>query len=318
MSWKANTAAIATLKLKKENNFIFALVKYKHLYMLLTLPILYFVIFKYIPIIGNIVAIRSYIPGKSMFGEKWVGLKYFEMFIKDPTFWGIFWNTITLGITTLVTCFPIPIIFALLLNEIRNVRYKKFVQTVSYLPHFISVLVIVGMMSEFLSPTSGLVNTVIKNMGCEPIHFMIRPEWFRPIYISTEVWQGMGWSAIIYIAALSNIDIQLYEAAEIDGASRIRKILSITIPGISSTIVITFIITIGQIMNVGFEKVLLLMNGGNQTAADVISTYVYRMGIVNNNYSFSAAVGLFEAVAGLLFIITANYVAGKFSDTSLW
>lgn len=311
-------AVEAAMPAQKQHKRLKRFMRYKYLYLLLLLPMLHLLIFRYIPLLGNVIAFRSYQPGGSMFGKSWVGLKHFKMFIGDPNFWNIFKNTIILSVESLAFGFPLPIIFAILLNEAKGIYFKKVVQTISYLPHFISVVVIVGMVNEFLSPSTGIVNMLLQKMGAEPIFFIVKPEWFRTIYVGTGVWQGMGWNSIIYLAALSNIDVGLYEAAKIDGAGRFKQLWHVTLPGIAPTIVILLVISIGQMMSVSFEKVLLLMNGGNQKVAEVISTYTYKMGLVNNNYSYSAAVGLFEGVLGTFLVIGANYISRRVSETSLW
>ena len=309
--------AVSSGKAERKKKFQY-IARYKYLYLLMVWPLIQLIIFRYIPLIGNIIAFRKYQPGGSMFGTGWVGFKNFEMFIGAPAFWNIFKNTFVLSVSTLMFTFPLPIVFAILLNEVRAANFKKVVQTISYLPHFISTVVIVGMVNEFLSPSTGIVNAFIQKLGGEPVFFMVKPEWFRPIYVVTSIWQGLGWNSIIYLAALSNIDMGLYEAAEIDGAGRFKKIWHVTVPGIAPTIVTLLIITVGQMMSVSFEKVLLLMNGGNQKVAEVISTYTYKMGLVNNNYSYSAAVGLFDGIMGIFLVSITNYISGKFSETSLW
>ncbi len=301
-----------------KNKKLKQLMRYKYLYILLLLPLIHIIIFRYIPLLGNIIAFRNYTPAGSMFGTGWIGLKNFKMFIDDPDFWRIFKNTIVLSLEQIIFSFPLPIIFAILLNEVRGRIFKKTVQTVSYLPHFISVIVIVGMMNEFLSPSMGIVNNIIKKLGGEPIFFIIKPEWFRTLFIGTNIWQTLGWNSIIYLAALNNIDEGLYEAAEIDGAGRFKKIWHVTLPGIAPTVIILLIIAIGQMMGVSYQKVLLMQNGGNMAIAEVIGTYTYKMGLVNNNYSYSAAVGLFEGLIGVTLVTLANFVSRKFSDTSMW
>lgn len=292
--------------------------KYKTLYLLLLLPILYYIIFKYIPMAGNVLAFRKYSMGASMYGTEWVGFRYFKIFLKDPGFWKVFTNTITLSVSNLVIGFPIPIIFALLLNEIRNPLSKRLVQTFSYLPRFFSIVVVVSMLSVMLSPNSGIINRIIEFFGGESIYFMKESNWFRPIYIISEIWQFMGWNAILYIAALSNVDPQLYEAAQIDGAGRFKQVINVTIPGIMPTIIITLILSAGSVLTVGFEKVLLLYSPSIYNTADVLQTYVYRMGLVSNNYSYSTAVGLFQSLINLGIIWFVNYMAKKTTDYALW
>jgi putative aldouronate transport system permease protein len=307
--------------MKSRKNFkqiIKAIKKDFVLYVLMVLPLIYYVVFKYIPMFGVIVAFRKYRPGGPIFGTQWVGLKYFELFISDPTFWNVFKNTIMLSFLNLIVGFPIPIIFALLLNEINNSILKRFIQTVSYLPKFFSTVVIVSMLNVLLSPSTGVINGLLSYLGIKSIFFLNEPSWFRTIYISSEIWQFMGWNAILYIAALSNVDVQLYEAARIDGANRWKQTLNVTLPGIMPTIVITFILGVGYMLSVGFEKVLLLYNPGTYETADVLQTYVYRMGLIGNNYSYSTAIGLFQSVISLVLIWSVNQFSRKFSESSLW
>ncbi|MDI3508895.1 MAG: putative aldouronate transport system permease protein [Clostridiales bacterium] len=288
------------------------------LYSLLILPIIYYIIFKYGPLYGNIIAFRKYVPGGPVYGTEWVGFRYFEMFITDPTFWNVFKNNIILSVGSLIFGFPLPIIFALLLNELSNGLFKRVVQTTSYLPHFLSAVIVAEIIMEMLSPTSGVINMLIKTLGGEPIHFLASPEWFRPIYWISGIWQETGWGAIIYLAALSNISPELYEAAAIDGAGRWQQTVHITIPGIMPTIIILLILNIGGLMGVGFEKILLLYNPLTYSTADVISTYLYRMGLESNNFSYATAIGLFESIIGFTLVTVANYVSRKLTDTSLW
>jgi len=287
------------------------------LYSLLFLPIIYYIIFKYGPMYGNIIAFRKFVPGGPAYGVEWVGLKYFNLFIKDPAFWGIFANTLKISVLSLVIGFPFPIIFALLLNELTNMKFKKFIQTVSYLPHFLSMVIVAGMIQQLLEP-SGVINAAIKAFGGNAISFLNEPSWFRTIYVSSGIWQGMGWGAILYLASLSGISMELYEAAKIDGANRWKQTIHVTIPGIMPTIIILLILNIGGLATVGFEKVLLLYNPLTYSTADVISTYLYRLGIESNNFSYATAIGLFEAVIGLVLVSSANLISRKYSETSLW
>lgn len=295
-----------------------AIRKNYQLYLLLLPPILYFVIFKYIPMAGNVVAFRRYFPGLSLFGTQWVGLRYFKMFILDPGFWGVFKNTVVLSVLTLVITFPLPILFAILLNEIHHSVFKKVVQTSSYLPQFFSTVVVVGMLNILLNPESGLINVLLGHFGISSINFMNESSWFRPIYILSEIWQHLGWNAILFIAALTNVDPQLYEAAEIDGAGRFKQTLYVTLPGIMPTIIIVLILSVGNVLNLGFEKILLMYNPKTYDVADVIQTMVYRVGIVGNSYSYATAIGLFQSLISLFLLFTVNRFAKKVSDISLW
>src|SRR5690606_21726829 len=287
------------------------------LYILILLPIVYLIIFKYIPMFGNVIAFRRFIPGGSIFGEEWVGFYYFEMFLSDPTFYKVFTNTLVLAFLLLVITFPAPIIFALLLNEVKNHLFKRFVQTASYLPHFFSVVVVAGMVYELLA-LNGPVNSLIANLGFDKISFMQLPEWFRTIFVSVDLWQGLGWGAILYLAALTGINEELYEAAKIDGANRWKQTIHITIPGILPTIVVLLILNIGNFLQIGFEKVLLLYNPLTYETADIIATYVYRVGLQSGSFSYGTAIGLFESIVGLVLVIGANYVSRRITDNSLW
>lgn len=287
------------------------------LYSLLVLPIIYLVVFKYIPMIGNIIAFRRFVPGGNIFGEEWVGLHYFQMFISDATFWHVFKNTLIMSSLTLLVCFPAPIIIALLMNEVKSQKFKKFVQTASYLPHFLSIVIISGMILQ-LTATNGALNSLVQLFGGKPILFMQDANWFRPIYVGSEAWQTMGWGAILYLAALTNIDESLYEAARMDGANRWKQTIHITIPGILPTIITLLILNIGNLMAVGFEKVLLLYNPLNYDTSDVIATYLYRVGLQSSNFSYATAIGLFESIIGLILVFTANFLSKKYTDNGLW
>jgi putative aldouronate transport system permease protein len=294
-----------------------ALRKDWRLYTLLALPTLYFVIFKYLPMAGNVIAFRKFQPGGSIFGEYWVGFQYVQMFFNDPTFWSVFKNTIILGVLTLVFSFPMPIIFALLLNELRSKKFKKVVQSISYLPHFMSVVIVVGMIFQ-LTSLQGTINQLVGRFTGGAIDFMQQAAWFRPVYVSSDVWQTMGWGAILYLAALTTIDESLYEAARIDGANRLQQTWHVTLPGISPMIMTLLILNIGSFMAVGFEKILLLYNPLTYPTADVISTYLYRVGIQSNNFSYATAIGLFESIIGLTLVMSANAISRRLVGAGLW
>lgn len=287
------------------------------LYSLIALPVIYLIIFKYGPMFGNIIAFRRFVPGGSIIGEEWVGLQYFQMFLNDPTFYKVFANTFILAFLLLVITFPAPIIFALLLNELKNQLFKRFVQTASYLPHFFSVVVVAGMVFEVLA-LNGPVNSLLSSWGIEKISFMQLPEWFRTIFVGVDLWQTLGWGAILYLAALTGINEELYEAARIDGANRWQQTMHITIPGILPTIVVLLILNIGNFLQIGFEKVLLLYNPLTYETADVISTYVYRVGLESGSFSYGTAIGLFESIIGLVLVLGANYLSKRITDNSLW
>jgi len=287
------------------------------LYSLLILPVIYLIIFKYGPMIGNVIAFRRFVPGGSIFGETWVGLRYFQMFVQDPTFWKVFGNTLILGGLALLFTFPVPIIFALLLNEVKSKRFKKFVQTASYLPHFLSIVIVAGMILQ-LTAVNGSINGLVAFFTGDNIPFMQRAEWFRTIYITSEIWQGMGWGAILYLAALTTIDDSLYEAARIDGANRWKQTIHVTLPGILPTIVTLLILNMGNFLAVGFEKILLLYNPLIYDTSDVISTYLYRVGLQSSNFSYATAIGLFESLIGLILVFSVNAISRRLTQRSLW
>ncbi|MBE1875574.1 ABC transporter permease [Myceligenerans pegani] len=287
------------------------------LYLMALLPIVFLLVFRYLPMLGNVIAFRRFRPGDSIFGEEWVGLRYIELFINDPTFWKVFANTAILGGLTLAVTFPLPIVLALLLNEIRKKAFKRVVQSITYLPHFLSIVIVAGMVMQLLS-VQGTVNQIIGALGGEAIPFLERAEWFRTIYVGSEVWQTVGWGTILYLAALTTIDSSLYEAARIDGANRWRQTWHVTLPGIRPTMITLLILNIGVFLNVGFEKVLLLYTPLTYSTADVISTYLYRVGLVSNNLSYAAAIGLFQACIGLVMVLSANLISRRVVGASLW
>ncbi|WP_409347078.1 ABC transporter permease [Paenibacillus sp. MBLB4367] len=287
--------------------------------LILFIPcIVFYALFRYGPIYGLIIAFKDYSVYEGIMGSKWVGFEHFQRFFDSPDFWLLFKNTFLLGLFTLIWAFPFPIIFALLLNEVRGIRFKKTVQTFSYLPAFLSVVIVCSMVIDFLSPTNGLINTALKAMGFEGIYFLAAPEWFRTIFISSEIWQHMGYEAIIYLAAIAGIDPTLYEAAKVDGAKRWHMMRYITLPSIMPTILILFIIKSGSVFRIGYEKVLLLYNPMTYEVADVFSTYVYRKGMLETNYSYAAAVGLFEAVIALVMLLISNTISKKAGGKGLW
>lgn len=300
--------------------FLRALKRDKYLYLIMLLPFIYYVMFCYYPMYGVTLAFKTFKPKLGIMGSPWApehGMKYMRMIVEDPYFWHVFKNTIILNLVNLLITFPAPIILALLLNEVKSARYKKVVQTITYLPHFLSTVVVVGMMSDMFNST-GIVNTALQALGLNKIQFLTSASAFRPMYIGSNIWQNIGWDSIIFLAALSGLDMELYEAARIDGAGRWKQTLHITIPGILPTIIIMLILAMGRIMNVSFQKILLMMNGGNQSVADVISTYVYRRGIQDADFSYATGVNLFQSLVSLVFVIATNTISRKFSETSLW
>jgi len=288
----------------------------KYIYIMLLPVIAYYVIFLYGPMYGLQIAFKDYSLGAGMWHSPWVGFKHFESFFDSYYFWRLLRNTVLLSIYELIFAFPASIILALLLNELRSNAFKRMVQTVTYMPHFISIVVISGMLVDFLS-RDGLINNVIAMFGFERTAFLGEAGWFRSIYISSNIWQGVGWGSIIYLSAMSSIDPSLYEAARVDGANRWKQTLHVTIPGIMPTIVILLILQIGSFMTVGTEKILLLYNPTTYETADVIGTFLYRKGILEADYSYSAAVGLFNSIINFVLLVLANALSKK-SGNNLW
>ena len=286
---------------------------------MLLVPVIYYIVIRYIPMLGNIIAFRRYRAGHSIFGDEWSGFKYFKQFIGDKTFWRAFKNTFVLNITYLLFRFPLTLIFALLLNEIRSRHAKKLVQTISYLPHFISMIIVTGMIRELVS-TTGPLNAMLKMFGLEPVSFISSPEWFVPIFVISGIWQSLGWGTILYLAAISGIDPSLYEAAEVDGANHFQRVIHITLPSILPTITTLLILDIGSLIGSGaaFEKVFLLYNPMTYETADIISTFVFRLGLGSGNYSYATAVSLFEGVLNLILLTTANKLSKKITGSGLW
>lgn len=285
---------------------------------LLIIPVLaYYIIFHYIPIYGAQIAFRDYSPTLGITGSEWVGLKHFRDFFQSRFFGRVLKNTVVISFTYILYGFPVPILLAILLNELHSNRYKRVAQSLTYLPHFISLVVVCGMIRDFTMDT-GVINRVLSLFGHRPVTMLGQPQLFVPIYVISGIWQEAGWGSIIYLAAITGIDPQLYEAAKMDGAGRIRQIWSVTLPSILPTIIIMLIMRMGRVMNVGAEKILLLYSPAIYETADVINTYVYRMGLMDFNYSYSSAVGLFNSVVNFALLITVNQVSRMTQETSLW
>lgn len=288
------------------------------LYLMLVLPFAFLAIFHYWPLYGIQIAFRDFNVSQGMFGSPWVGLKHFARIFNYYAFWQILWNTVSLNLYNLAIGFPAPIILALLVNEVRSNSGKRIIQNITYMPHFLSVVVIVGLLANVTSVKSGVINIIIKVMGGQPINFMIEGQYFKSLFVFSEVWQNIGWSAVIYIAAIAGISQELYEAAVVDGATKLQRILNITIPGIMPTAIILLILRLGHLFNVGFVKVLLMQNNATISASDVISTYMYRTGILEGNFSYATAVGLFNSLCNITVLIIANTISRKVSESSLW
>lgn len=288
------------------------------LYLFLLPAVVVTFIFSYIPIYGVQIAFRNFSARRGIWNSPWVGWDNFERFFQSSNFWPLIWNTLSLSIYALIAGFPIPILLALMLNSMNGKHYRKIIQTVTYAPNFISVVVMCGMIILFLSPRIGVVNKLLGVVGIDAINFMGESKYWRHIYVWTGVWQGMGFNSVIYFAALSSIGPELHEAATVDGASKVQRIWHIDLPGILPTIIILLIMNCGSILSVGFEKAFLLQNDLNRGVSEIISTYVYRVGLIDNDMSFSSAIGLFNSVINAIMLVLVNTVSRKLSDTSLW
>jgi putative aldouronate transport system permease protein len=277
----------------------------------------FYILFHYIPMAGAVIAFKDFSPGLGIFSSPWAGLDYFKMFFSSPYFLRVVGNTIIISGLQILFAFPTPIILALMLNELQGVNFKRVVQTITYLPYFISLVVICGIIVEFCSMT-GIITRIVSNFGFEKSSMLLNPGLFRPIYIVSDIWQFTGWNSIIYLAALTGIDQELYDAARVDGAGRLRQLFHVTLPGLIPTIMILLILRIGQLLNVGFEKVILLYNPGIYETADVISSFVYRKGILEMNFSYAGAVGLFNSIINFGLLVLANKMSRYATETSLW
>lgn len=315
MSIKQN---ISPLQNQRASKFKKIWMRDSHLYLLCIPAIILVLIFEYVPMYGLQIAFRDYSAQKGIWGSTWVGMKHFIRFFESPQFTDVIKNTLGISVYSLLAGFPIPILIALLINQTKNLKFKKLVQTTIYAPHFISVVVLCGMLHLFLSPSTGIINNILGSLGLDKIHFLAEPSMFADIFVWSDIWQNTGWSTIIYIAALSSISPELYEAAKIDGATKWQTIWSIDIPSIMPTVVILFIMRTGQFMNIGFQKAYLLQNSLNVSASEIIPTYVYKAGIYGAQFSYSTAIGLFNTVINVVLILSVNKICKKLSDTSLW
>ena len=307
------------MKEKKKNHFSWKIVKNKwQLLAMFLLPLTWYIIFCYVPMYGIQLAFRDYNPRLDYLGSSFVGLRWFKQFFSSYYWENIIWNTFSISLYSIIFGFPVPIILAIIINELPGRKFKKLLQNITYIPHFISIVVLCGMLYLFLSPQYGIVNTILETFGMEPVGFLESSKYFKGVYVISEIWQESGWSSIIYIAALAGIDPSLYEAAKIDGAGRLKRIIHVSLPGIIPTIVTLLILKIGQIMSIGFEKAYLLQNDLNLNSSEIISTLVYKQGILQGNIGYATAVGLMNSCLNLLLIIFANQFCKKFFDTSLW
>ena len=288
------------------------------LLVLCALPVLYFIIFHYIPMYGVQIAFKDFKATDGIWGSAWVGFKHFRRFFASSQFVSLIKNTLGLSLLQILLGFPVPIILAIMLNQVKNQRFRKFAQSILYCPQFISIVVLSGMLYIFLSPRNGIVNTIIKMLGGEAIFFLGEAKYFKLTFVISGIWQNAGWSAIIYIAALAGISPDLYEAAQVDGANKWQRIRHIDLPGIMPTIVMMLIMEIGKVMSLGFQKAYLLQNAQNLAASEIISTYIYKVGMLDAQYSYSAAVNLFNNVINIILLVTFNKLAKKLTDNSLW
>jgi putative aldouronate transport system permease protein len=288
------------------------------LYVLIFPALTYLFLFQYAPMYGIVIAFKNFNPVQGIIGSPWAGFKHFDTFFHSYVFTNVLVNTLKLSVFSLLIGFPIPILFALLLNQIRRQLFKRFVQTVTYAPYFISTVVLVSMLNVFLAPSTGFVNNLITMFGGDAVNFMARAEWFRSVYIASGIWQSMGFSAIIYLAALSGVNPELHEVATVDGATTVRRIWHIDLPSITPTIMILLILGVGSVMAVGWEKAFLMQQGMNLPASEIISTYVYKVGLLNSQYSLATAIGLFNSVINFSLLIVTNYISKKLTQNSLW
>lgn len=297
--------------------FIQNIIEHPWLYVLILPVLAYYIIFCYWPMYGCVIAFQDFNPVRGIARSEWIGFENFLMFFKDKDFFRVVRNTITINVGLLIFAFPFPILFAIMLNEVRSTKFQKLTQTITYMPHFVSNVVICGLMLEFVR-SDGLITVLLEKVGVEPVNLLTKKEWFQPLYIFMNIWQEFGWDSIIFFAALTSISPELYEAASIDGAGRLRQTIHVTLPGISSTIVILLIMRIGNLMNLGWDRIYLLYNPLIYETSDVISTMVYRRGLLEFDYSFGTAAGLFNSCINVVLLIAANYISRKVSDSSLW
>ncbi len=314
-----NKRAVGTKK-DKSKSFLLIMKKYKYYYLLMLPGILYFIIYKYIPMFGIVIAFKDYVPWYGFINSEWVGFKNFNMFFSSVYFWRLLRNAFVINGLKIIFSFPLQLIFALLLNEVLHLKYKKIVQTVSYLPHFFSWVVLGGLMFNLFNTNYGVIPKVMESIGMQPVSLLMSPGLFRPLLVITAAWRYMGWGAIVYIAALAGIDPNLYEAAVIDGANKWKQMIHVTLPSIIPLFIIMFIMRLGQVLGNDFQQILVLMNenGVLFEVGDVFETFVYRIGIQQGNFSYASAVGLFQGIVGFVFVVSTNYAVKKMGQDSLW
>ncbi|MCL2572159.1 MAG: ABC transporter permease subunit [Defluviitaleaceae bacterium] len=307
-----------SVKKQKRNRLWQRIYRRRFLYLLFLPVFIYFVVFRYLPMWGLLIVFQDFRPFLGFAGSNWVGLAHFRNFLTDPRFWNVVVNTVVLSIYGIIFVFPAPIILALMINELRNMKFKRIVQTISYLPWFISTVVVVSLITSILSPTMGPIGQLFRSMGRDPINFLGRVEYYRTIFTLSNIWSTVGFGSIIFLAAIAGVDQQLYEAAIIDGAGKMKQLLHVTLPSIMPTIIIMLILRMGSIMDSDFERNFLLGNEATRPNADVIATFVFRTGIHQTNFSFASAVGLFNSLIALIFVWGTNRISKKTTETSLW
>ncbi|WP_248930930.1 ABC transporter permease [Paenibacillus hamazuiensis] len=294
------------------------IIRNRYMYLMILPGLIYFIIFKYVPMWGLVISFQDYQPYKGILGSEWVGLKHFQRLFSEPEFWVIFKNTLVLFVFNILFYFPVPIILAVMLNEVSNAFFKRFVQTIIYIPHFISWVIIVSISFVMLTLDGGFINEMLQAMGFEKINFLMSPEWFHPMYIIQVIWREAGWGTIIYLAAMAAIDPGLYEAARMDGAGRFRQIWHITLPSIRSVIIVLLILRVGNVLDLSFEHVYLLLNSMNRNVAEILDTYVYTTGLKQGQFSYSTAVGFFKSFVGLALVMLSNRLAKKFGEEGVY
>lgn len=305
-------------KTKSKGDFFKKLNQYKYLYLLMLPGVLYFIVFKYVPMWGVLIAFKNYQPFSGFWASEWVGFQHFQSFFSNPDFYKLLKNTLILSAYNLIFFFPAPIILALLMNEIRRNFYKRIVQSMLYVPHFVSMVIVASITYVFLTTEGGLINSFLVQMTGKKIDFLSDPHWFRPLIILQVIWKECGWGTIIFLAALAGVEVEQYEAAIVDGANRFQQLVNITLPAIKTTIIILLVLRMGNVLDNGFEQIYLMTNSLNRDVADVFDTYVYNMGITQGSFSYSTAVGLFKSLIGIVLIQSSNFLAKKLADSSIF
>ena len=308
----------AALSAPKHSSFAKRIWRARWFYVLMLPGMLYFIVYRYLPMGGLIMAFQDYLPNRGLMGSNWVGLKHFKQFFSYGSFQTLFGNTMAISLGSLAFSFPAPVMLALLLNEVRHVAFKRAAQTLMYLPHFLSSVVICSLAYQIFSVDTGIFNSLLKTWGFQPVNILMNSRTYRPLFIGLGIWQGTGWGTIIYLAALSSVDVQMYEAAMIEGANRRQQLLHITIPAILPIIMVTLVLRMGDMLDVGLEKTLLLSNAMNRSVSEVFDSYVYQRGVIDGKYSFSAAVGLFKSSVGLILVLTSNWLSKKVTDEAIY